>query len=77
MPSWINDGFKEYAQRLPKLCELQLVEIAARKRGKNADTARILRDEARDLEVTSEMDIDASKQLSAVRQAILAKSKAA
>ena len=50
MPSWIDEGFKEYAQRMPKLCELQLVEIAAKKRGKNADTARILRDEARELE---------------------------
>lgn len=50
MPSWIDDGFREYAQRMPKLCELQLVEIAAKKRGKNADTARILRDEARELE---------------------------
>ncbi len=33
--------------------------------------------EARDLEVTSETDIDVSKQLSAVRQAILAKDRAA
>lgn len=33
--------------------------------------------EARELEVTSEIDVDATKQLSAVRQAILAKGKAA
>ena len=50
MPSWIDEGFKEYAQRMPKLCELELVEIAAKKRGKNADIVRILRDEARELE---------------------------
>ena len=50
MPSWIDEGFKEYAQRMPKLCDLELVEIAAKKRGKNADTVRILRDEARELE---------------------------
>jgi 23S rRNA (pseudouridine1915-N3)-methyltransferase len=31
---------------MPKLCEVELVEIAAKKRGKNADTVRILRDEA-------------------------------
>ncbi len=31
---------------MPNLCPLELVEIAAKKRGKNADTARILRDEA-------------------------------
>lgn len=46
MPSWVAQGFSEYAQRMPNLCQLELVEIAAKKRGKNADTARILRDEA-------------------------------
>ena len=50
MPSWVDEGFNEYAQRMPKLCALELVEITAKKRGKNADTARILRDEARELE---------------------------
>lgn len=46
MPPWVQQGFKEYAQRMPALCQLELHEIAAKKRGKNADTARILRDEA-------------------------------
>jgi len=46
MPKWVEQGYKEYALRLPNLCQLELVEIAAKKRGKNADTARILRDEA-------------------------------
>ena len=46
MPQWVEQGYKEYAQRMPKLCELELIEIPAKKRGKNADTARILRDEA-------------------------------
>lgn len=46
MPGWVEQGYREYAQRMPKLCQLELVEIAAKKRGKNADTARILRDEA-------------------------------
>jgi len=46
MPTWVQQGFNEYAQRMPNLCELELQEIAAKKRGKNADTARILRDEA-------------------------------
>ena len=45
MPKWVTDGFNEYAQRMPKLCQLELVEINAKKRGKNSDTARILRDE--------------------------------
>jgi len=46
MPKWVDLGFHEYVQRMPSLCELELVEIAAKKRGKNADTVRILRDEA-------------------------------
>jgi 23S rRNA (pseudouridine1915-N3)-methyltransferase len=46
MPDWVEQGFQEYVQRMPKLCELQLIEIAAKKRGKNADIPRILRDEA-------------------------------
>jgi len=50
MPQWVEQGYREYAQRMPKLCELELLEIPARKRGKNADTARILRDEAQALQ---------------------------
>lgn len=46
MPKWVQQGYAEYAQRMPKLCQLELLEIPAKKRGKNADTARILRDEA-------------------------------
>jgi len=45
MPQWVTTGYQEYAQRMPTLAQLELVEIAAKKRGKNADTARILRDE--------------------------------
>ena len=45
MPRWVQDGFDEYAKRLPAECALRLVEVPAGKRGKNADIARILRDE--------------------------------
>lgn len=45
MPRWVNDGYHEYAKRLPAECALNLVEIPAGKRGKNADVARITRDE--------------------------------
>ena len=44
MPSWVTDGYQDYAKRLPRECELLLREIAPGKRGKNADIARI-RDE--------------------------------
>ncbi len=46
MPAWVIAGFKEYQQRMPQVCALELHEIAALKRGKNADIPRILRDEA-------------------------------
>lgn len=45
MPDWISTGYHTYAKRFPSDCQLQLVEIAAGKRGKNADIARILRAE--------------------------------
>lgn len=46
MPRWVKDGYAEYAKRLPSECDLRLVEVAAGKRGKNADIARIMRDES-------------------------------
>jgi len=46
MPQWVTLAYQEYAQRMPAIAQLELIEIAAKKRGKNADTARILRDEA-------------------------------
>ncbi len=45
MPRWVVEGYEEYAKRLPGECALQLIEIAPGHRGKNADTARTLRDE--------------------------------
>ncbi len=47
MPRWVQDGYAEYAGRMPPECRLQLVEIGARHRGRNADIARITRDEGR------------------------------
>ena len=45
MPAWVQQGYEEYARRLPPECALRLVEVAAGRRGKNADLARIKRDE--------------------------------
>ncbi|MCG6966620.1 MAG: 23S rRNA (pseudouridine(1915)-N(3))-methyltransferase RlmH [Chromatiaceae bacterium] len=45
MPAWVQAGYQEYAKRLPAECALRLVEIAAGRRGKNADIPRIMRDE--------------------------------
>lgn len=46
MPTWIEQGYHDYAKRLPKSCELILKEIPAGKRGKNCDTARIIQQES-------------------------------
>lgn len=45
MPRWVQEGYGEYAKRLPSECALQLVEIAPGRRGKGADIQRALRDE--------------------------------
>ena len=45
MPAWVTQGFQDYAKRLPRECELILKEIPAGKRGKNADVARIVKEE--------------------------------
>lgn len=45
MPGWVEQGYREYAKRLPPECGLTLHEIPAGKRGKNADIARLTRQE--------------------------------
>lgn len=45
MPAWVEAGVSEYARRLPAQCRLKLREIAAGRRGKNADLERLIRAE--------------------------------
>ncbi len=45
MPSWVEQGYKEYEKRLNQDITLELVEIPAGKRGKNADLDRLTRKE--------------------------------
>lgn len=40
-PAWIQEGYQEYAKRLPAQCALELIEIPAEKRTTNADLRRI------------------------------------
>ena len=44
MPDWVQQGYNEYAKRLPRECELVLKEIAPDKR-RSGDIARITKDE--------------------------------
>jgi len=45
MPAWVTAAYQEYAKRLPHECRLVLREIPAARRTKNADLARLIRDE--------------------------------
>jgi 23S rRNA (pseudouridine1915-N3)-methyltransferase len=45
MPGWVQQGYDEYAKRLPRECELVLKEIAPGKRSKNSDVAKIVKGE--------------------------------
>jgi len=45
MPDWVAAGFKEYQRRFPRDMALELVEVQAGKRGKNANITRILHKE--------------------------------
>ena len=45
MPRWVQQGYDDFARRLPPECALRLVEVPAARRGKNADVGRILKDE--------------------------------
>ncbi len=44
MPDWVQQGYNEYAKRLPRECELILKEIPADKR-RNGDIERITKTE--------------------------------
>lgn len=45
MPGWIQDGYQEYARRMPADCRLNLMEIPAPARSKATDSARAVREE--------------------------------
>lgn len=45
MPSWVNEGWTEYARRMPPELPLELAEIPLGRRGKNPDIDRLRRDE--------------------------------
>jgi 23S rRNA (pseudouridine1915-N3)-methyltransferase len=45
MPDWVEQGYAEYAKRMPPENKLVLVEIAAGKRSKNSDIKRLTQQE--------------------------------
>ena len=50
MPSWVQDGWAEYARRFPRGLTLRLKEIPMARRGRNADLAALQRAEAEALQ---------------------------
>jgi 23S rRNA (pseudouridine1915-N3)-methyltransferase len=49
MPDWVAAGFREYAKRMPAHLRLELIEVAAARRQKGADVARLLEQEGQRL----------------------------
>lgn len=49
MPSWVTEGFQDYAKRFTSGSSLELYEIPAEKRSKNADIPRIIEREGEKL----------------------------
>lgn len=45
MPTWVNVGFFEYAKRLPRDFQLNLIEIPMAKRTSNSDLKRVIQQE--------------------------------
>jgi 23S rRNA (pseudouridine1915-N3)-methyltransferase len=46
MPAWVTQAYQDYAQRMPRECQVILKEIAAEKRTKNSDINKIKMKEA-------------------------------
>jgi len=47
MPKWVQDGYAEYAKRLPKSCALNLVELPMAQRGKTGSADKYKAEEAK------------------------------
>ena len=47
MPKWVQDGYAEYAKRLPKSCALNLIELPMAQRGKTGSADKYKAEEAK------------------------------
>jgi 23S rRNA (pseudouridine1915-N3)-methyltransferase len=47
MPGWVNDGFEEYAKRMPSEAALELIEVKPEKRSKGEPADSVLAVEAK------------------------------
>ena len=49
MPGWVQDGYAEYARRMPPECRLNLVEVPLAKRGKTSAIEQLKQQEGEKL----------------------------
>ena len=49
MPSWVEEGFRDYVKRFPPSCRFQLIEILAEKRSKHSVISDIIKRESQKL----------------------------
>ncbi len=49
MPAWVEQGYVEYAKRMPRDCVVELVELPLAQRGKNTDIARAMEKEGEEI----------------------------
>jgi 23S rRNA (pseudouridine1915-N3)-methyltransferase len=49
MPSWVEQGYNEYAKRLPSDCSLELVELPSGHRGKSTSVEKVKQQEGETL----------------------------
>ena len=47
MPAWVDDGYREYARRLPRECRLQLTEVPLGQRSKSQPVERAITEEGK------------------------------
>jgi 23S rRNA (pseudouridine1915-N3)-methyltransferase len=47
MPAWVEQGFEDYAKRMPPQCRLRLIEVTASKRTKHTDIEKAVEQEGR------------------------------
>ena len=45
MPSWVNEGYREYEKRLPNDFQLEMIELPLGHRGKSSDVAKAKKQE--------------------------------
>jgi 23S rRNA (pseudouridine1915-N3)-methyltransferase len=56
MPAWVNDGFTDYARRMPREARVELIQIKPEKREGGRMTAQILAAERNRIEASLPRD---------------------